>query len=141
MPRLRRLTFSAAPGPGSQTGWAGSGEAEVSTTIDGQVLRLHERGTFVPDGAAQGLRFQNVYRWHFDDTNIALAHERFGRQAAVALFDLVPAGARALVSQTAHHCGADDYAARLNLRADGFDLAWTITGPYKNEALHYAYRC
>ena len=70
---------------------------------------------------------------------LSLWHERFGRGAAVWLFDLAASAPDTLATIEAHQCGADLYNARLALTPAGFDLRWTITGPRKHETLAYAY--
>lgn len=138
--RLRTLRFTATPGPASQTGWAGRGEAQVESSADRDGIRLYEHGLFTPGVTGTPIVFQNVYRWVEDADRLSLWHERFGRDAAVWLFDLVAADHHSLVTAAPHPCGADRYDARLTLAADGFDLRWSITGPRKDETLAYRYR-
>ncbi|MES1951685.1 hypothetical protein S4A8_12562 [Salinisphaera sp. S4-8] len=137
---IRRLRFTARPGPHSRTGWAGQGEAEVRIGDDEDGLRFHESGTFTPEASGAPVAFRNVYRWQCHDDRIALWHERFGREAAVWLFDLVAIRADMFVAADSHLCGADRYDARLTLVDAGFDLCWTIAGPHKDETLTYRYR-
>ena len=138
--RLRRLCFTATPGPGSRTGWAGHGEAQAESSADRDGIRLYERGHFTPRATGAPIAFQNVYRWVEQADRLSLWHERFGRDAAVWLFDLVAADRNTLVTAAPHPCGADRYDARLTLTGDGFDLRWSITGPHKDETLAYRYR-
>lgn len=134
------MTFTAEPGPASATGWRGHGSARVRAVSVGDDWRLLERGHFTLAGSARSVAFRNLYRWQCHDATIALSHERFGVQAAVFLFDLVPTDPYRLVSSNAHRCGHDSYHASLTLVAGGFDLAWRILGPAKDEHLHYSYR-
>lgn len=137
---LGRLTFTATPGAASQTGWAGHGEARIDVTTADDGLRLHEQGQFTPTGIDRPVAFANVYRWVHHGQRLSLWHERFGRDAAVWLFDLAPVADNALATIEPHLCGADRYRARLTLAADGFDLCWSISGPRKDETLAYRYR-
>ena len=137
---IRRLRFQATPGDGSQTGWAGHGEAEVAVSLDADGLRFHESGEFTPAATGAAVAFRNVYRWVTQGDRIALWHERFGAKDAVWLFDLVAAGPGELVAAERHVCGDDRYDARLRLVEHGFDLRWSITGPRKDERLAYQYR-
>ncbi|MES1948062.1 hypothetical protein C84B14_11961 [Salinisphaera sp. C84B14] len=136
---IRRLRFEAEPGPGSHTGWAGHGEAEVAVSVDADGLRFHESGQFTPAATGTALSFRNVYRWVVHDDRIALWHERFGCEAAVWLFDLVAAAPDELIAAERHLCGEDRYDARLRLVEHGFELGWSITGPRKDEKLAYRY--
>ena len=137
---IRRLRFTARPGPQSRTGWAGQGEAEVRIGDDADGLRFHESGMFTPEASDTPVAFRNVYRWQFHDDRVALWHERFGRAAAVWLFDLVPIDTGVYAAADSHLCGADRYDARLTLVDAGFDLRWSIAGPRKDETLAYHYR-
>lgn len=139
LPRLRALSFVAEAGPASQTGWCGHGVATVTAESAGDDWRLVERGRFTPQNATRPVTFNNVYRWQYQNTAVALWHERFGADAAVFLFELVPAGPACLVSRTGHLCGRDIYSAQLTLHTDGFALDWRIRGPAKDEQLAYRY--
>ncbi|MDW5378151.1 DUF6314 family protein [Halomonas sp. HP20-15] len=130
--------------PGSQSGWAGrgNGTVEVETHADAS-LTFTESGRFRLDGANASIAFRNVFRWTPQADAITLSHERRGAEAAVRLFELIPAepdAAADWVAREAHQCVADRYRARLTLVETGFDLAWTIEGPRKNERLLYRYR-
>lgn len=138
--RLTTLTFTATPGPGSHTGWAGDGHGDVTPRLEHDALRLFESGAFTPRGARQALAFRNVYRWQRAPGRLSLWHERFGAEAPVWLFDLMAEGPDRLVTAAPHLCGADVYRARLSLVADGLGLDWHITGPRKDECLCYRYR-
>ena len=159
LPLITRLCLHAQSGPASACGWNGHGEGVVSVDrdADGGVI-FRESGTFTlaagsadADSAVRSspkrLSFGNVLRWAIGDNRIALAHQRFGVHAEVALVDLVPAvvgrpsdADADLVAATPHLCGRDRYHARLSLTEAGFDLIWCITGPTKDETLVYAYR-
>ncbi|KEZ77137.1 DUF6314 family protein [Salinisphaera hydrothermalis] len=140
LPGLRSLSFTAEPGPASQTDWRGRGTAGIRTERAGNDWRLIERGRFVPAGAARGVTMNNVYRWQRVGDRLRLYHERFGTDAAVFLFELVAESADRLICQQPHLCGDDVYRGTLVLAETGFDLDWSITGPRKDEHLHYRYR-
>ncbi|MEC9482415.1 MAG: DUF6314 family protein [Halomonas sp.] len=144
------VTFSSQPGSRSQSHWSGAGQGrvEVVTAEDGS-LALHEHGYFQLDtspGAsrpAAPVAFRNVFRWRFAENHVTLSHERRGQDAAVWLFDLVMNDAvkdADLVSRDPHLCVDDRYRAQLTFADTGFDLTWTITGPRKDEFIHYRYR-
>jgi len=134
------LSFSATPGDHSQTGWAGHGEAQVCTSRNADQLRMHENGHFTPSATGTPVVFRNVYLWVLRGDRLSLWHERFGREAAVWLFDLAAVAADKLATIDAHQCGSDRYSAALALTTAGFDLRWSITGPRKDETLAYSYR-
>lgn len=139
LPRIRRLSFTARANPDSQTGWNGHGVADVTTAVDNHVVRFSEKGHFTPEGSAHALAFNNVYRWQYQGTGMALWHERFGAAAAVFLFRLVADGPSRLASEAGHLCGQDIYTATLSMEPDGFTLDWHINGPRKSERLTYWY--
>lgn len=145
LPTIRRLDFTSRSGSGSQCAWSGEGQGSVVvvTCADASV-RFSETGHFRLDAStANAVPFRNVFRWTPSREQFALSHERRGAEAAVWLFDLIAAGdgERAdLVSREAHLCAADRYRARLTFMDDGFDLEWIISGPKKDELLHYRYR-
>ncbi|KFF49961.1 hypothetical protein GY26_05240 [Gammaproteobacteria bacterium MFB021] len=139
LPQVTHFAFTAETGAGSRTGWSGHGQGSVRTEVEGDTVRFHESGHFTLAGQ-QPVTMRNLYCWRLAPERVALAHERRGREAAVALFDLVAADADTLVSEHHHQCAADAYSARLHLLVDGFDLAWRILGPRKDETLHYRYR-
>ncbi|WP_106419899.1 DUF6314 family protein [Salinicola tamaricis] len=139
LPQVTRFAFTAEAGAGSRTGWSGHGQGSVQAAVNGDEIRFHESGHFTLAGQ-QPVVMRNLYCWRLQPERVALAHERRGRDAAVALFDLVAADADTLVSEHHHQCAADAYSARLHLLPEGFDLAWRILGPRKDETLHYRYR-
>lgn len=100
---------------------------------------MHEDGHFTPTATGTPIVFRNIYLWVHRGDRLSLWHERFGRGAAVWLFDLAASAPDTLATIEAHQCGADLYNARLALTPAGFDLRWTITGPRKHETLAYAY--
>ncbi len=140
---IQRFYFLSAPEDGSKTDWAGRGEGSVRIEHDGDIVRFYESGHFALQSAqpSQTIPFSNVYRWSFFADRVSLHHERRGADAAVWLFDLVTSDndGDVLISDQAHVCVDDLYAARLTIDSDGFHLDWTITGPRKNERLHYRY--
>ncbi|WP_279586949.1 DUF6314 family protein [Modicisalibacter xianhensis] len=153
---LVSVSFRSRSGTRSQCHWSGHGQGQVDVEHPGDCsLRIHESGHFQLDvpapssGSVQRastprpIAFRNVFRWRFFDDRVSLAHERRGAEAAVWLFDLGVAhnaGPADLVSLQPHQCIDDRYQARLTFTHDGFDLAWTITGPRKDEHIHYRYR-
>lgn len=139
--RISALSFTTAPGARSRTGWSGAGHADVVCEAGEGCLRFFEHGLFTPAGNARALTFRNIYRWQPGDNALSLSHERFGRDRPVWLFDLVAAGPDRLASAKPHVCGRDLYHGELLLNDSGFTLAWTISGPAKDEHLVYQYRC
>lgn len=165
LPAITRLRLRSHSGPDSRCGWNGHGEGRVKVDrdVDGSLI-FHESGQFTLTTAQAGtqgatrrapapLNFRNVLRWIIHGDRIALAHQRFGADAEVALVELIPAGPvplepvpletladADLVSSAPHLCGHDRYHARLRLTGHGFDLTWRITGPAKDETLVHAYR-
>lgn len=139
LPRLRRLSFRSEPGAASRSGWAGCGDGWISVSADGDDWLMVEQLRFWPAGSARSLPCRNTYRWQWAGDRLRLYHERFGAGAAVFLFDLVAAGRGRLVCNSPHPCGKDDYRATLVLTEDGFELDWSISGPRKDEHIHYRY--
>lgn len=154
---ISKVSFRSRSGTHSQCGWSGEGQGRVDVlhASDGSLV-LTESGHFrldsSPTGQGKGsestprpIPFRNVFRWKPESDHVSLSHERRGPDAAVWLFDLVPpvgggAGHADLASREAHLCVDDLYQARLDFQPNGFDLAWTITGPKKDEHIHYRYR-
>ncbi|MCX2523206.1 DUF6314 family protein [Larsenimonas rhizosphaerae] len=138
-----RYRFEAHPGPGSHSGWSGTGEGTATPEQDatGTVVRLYETGTFIDNAGHQSIT-RNVFRFTHAAERISLHHERRGPLHPVWLFDLVadPLNARRLVTDTPHLCGDDRYSAALTLQRGNMQLDWHIQGPRKNEYLRYYYR-
>lgn len=113
----------------------------MNTDANGSV-RFFENGHFRLDAAdARPVAFSNIFSWELGSDYAALSHERRGD--GVWLFDLIAAPesySADLISREAHLCVADRYSARLTFVDAGFDLEWTISGPKKDEYLHYRYR-
>ncbi|MCG7600293.1 DUF6314 family protein [Halomonas sp. McH1-25] len=121
---------------------------------DDDSVLIHESGHFQLDAPPssrsvpvasppRSIPFRNVFRWRFFEDRASLSHERRGAEAAVWLFDLVAApapGAADLITQHPHLCIDDHYQATLTFQPEGIDLIWTITGPRKDEHIHYRYR-
>ncbi len=112
----------------------------MRTSEDAGQRRLHEDGHFTPNATGTPVAFRNIYLWVHHGDRLSLWHERFGRDAAVWLFDLTASAPSELATVDAHVCGDDRYAARVSLTEDGFDLRWSIIGPRKDETLAYRYR-
>lgn len=138
--QLRRLSLTAEPGLASQSGWRGTGSAEISAHADDNDWRLIEHGCFSPAGTRRSLPFENIYRWQRTGDRLRLYHERFGTAAAVFLFELVAETDTRLICRYPHLCGDDAYHGALTLTGTGFDLDWSIRGPRKDEHLSYRYR-
>lgn len=107
------------------------------------VVIFVEAGQWQPERGGS-LAFHNLYRWtRIEGAEggdvVKLEHLRFGAAYPVYLFEMVPAGAGAWESAMPHRCDADDYAARLQLIAAGFDLRWEIVGPDKQVTISYRY--
>lgn len=140
---VSRVSFRSRSGAGSKCGWSGAGEGSVRVEVGADSCpRFFENGHFRLDAAgSRPVAFSNVFHWKLCSDHVALSHERRG--AGVWLFDLIatPANGHAdLVSREAHLCVADRYSARLTFVDAGFDLEWIISGPKKDESLHYRYR-
>ncbi|MFC0339003.1 hypothetical protein SAMN05421848_0527 [Kushneria avicenniae] len=133
------MTFTATPGAGSSSDWAGSGTGEVRVSDDYPTLRFHETGRFT-HANGRVLPFSNVYRFEIVEDRVELYHERRGPQGAVFLFPLVVTGEHRLKSLSPHLCVRDLYSGELVMTDNGFDLTWTVEGPRKQEHIHYCYR-
>ncbi|HMB91505.1 MAG TPA: hypothetical protein VKP65_11705 [Rhodothermales bacterium] len=90
--RVQRLSFVAESA--LATGWNGAGQGGVRVTApEASVWLFEETGTWQPDGGPV-LPFRNVFRWTKRGAVIGLEHLRFGPDAPVLLFDLIPARGR-----------------------------------------------
>ena len=140
---VRSLAFDARSAAG--TGWNG---VAVGTVAVGRprddVLIFTESGAWTAVGSAKPIAFNNVFRWTRFAEHLRLEHLRHGVDRPVFLFDLAATDDGNWREARPHLCGDDVYRATL-LLADtpantGVDLAWTIDGPKKREAIDYAYR-
>ncbi len=143
LPRIALLSIEARSATAS--GWAGRGRGRVRVAhaADGGI-DFEESGRFEAENGRATLAFRNLLRWTVEPERILLAHRRHGPAGGTRLVELRPrriGPARAgLAGVAPHRCGADRYEATLNLAADGFDMAWRVTGPGKNERLIHRYR-
>ncbi|MFC3291843.1 DUF6314 family protein [Modicisalibacter luteus] len=151
---LVSVSFRSRSGPHSQCHWSGQGNGQIQVAqAEDDSLLIHESGHFQLDIPAPSyehrpvaseprpIPFRNVFRWRFFEDRVSLSHERRGAESAVWLFDLVAApGATDLISHRPHLCIDDHYLAKLAFEPDGFNLTWRITGPRKDEQIHYRYR-
>jgi len=134
---VAEFACTSIPGPASKTGWLGRGRGTVELIKRGDSeLHFLERGTFQVEGS-DPVEMYNTFIWHRRSTGLRLSHGRHGEP--VFLFDLEAAGAGTWKSAEAHTCVDDLYFGALTETAMGFDLEWTITGPKKDEHLHYRY--
>lgn len=123
----------------SATGWSGRGKGTVMVQVPSpEVVVFRESGVWRPTGGSD-LNFHNVYRWSRLDKSIRLEHLRFGEDAPVFLFDLVPESDGTWLSATPHLCREDTYTARLHQEEGEIFLAWTVAGPEKAEEIAYKY--
>ncbi|WGL18531.1 DUF6314 family protein [Microbulbifer bruguierae] len=134
--KIRAFSFNASNGPGSKTNWRGHGRGEVSVTRFGAHIVFDEQAKFT-DADGHVVALQNRYRWTRCLDSVRLEHLR--REAPVLLFNLVPVTVHGFRHQSPHLCGEDIYTAELLLHDDEIELIWHISGPRKNERLHYHY--
>lgn len=141
---IQHYHYVSTPGPKSVMGWKGVGKgAVVSTTSDdGDTLFFQESGLFVLDANQHRLKTRNEFIWQrINKHRIRLFHGRFGRENAVQLFDLTPDYAsKQWSNESSHVCGDDLYNGLIFLENNELEFTWRITGPRKNEHLHYTYK-
>ncbi len=130
-------------------GWKGTGQGVVNTNYESDfigsvddMLYFRESGTFVLDVNQHQLETNNEFIWHrVDAERIRLFHSRFGRDNQVELFDLIPQpSTNNWVSEASHLCGDDLYSGSVSLVDGKLEFIWQITGPRKDEHLHYIYK-
>jgi hypothetical protein len=130
-------------------GWKGEGEGTVTTTLSSSSdsitddkLYFHESGQFVLDANQYKLDTNNEFIWQrIDADRIRLFHSRFGRDNQVELFDLIPEPTtNQWVSEASHLCGDDLYSGSVAINNGQLEFIWQITGPRKDEHLHYIYK-
>jgi hypothetical protein len=130
-------------------GWKGEGEGTVTTTLSNSSdsitddkLYFHESGSFVLDANQYKLDTNNEFIWQrIDSDRIRLFHSRFGRDNQVELFDLIPEPTtNQWVSEASHLCGDDLYSGSVAINNGQLEFIWQITGPRKDEHLHYIYK-
>lgn len=143
--QVSSLSFAAKSE--ANTGWqgVGNGKVAVSEPTPATVI-FHEAGTWQPSAEHQGeFDFSNVFRWSAVGEHLRLEHLRFGVDNPVLLFDMACHADGIWRDVSPHECGADLYAATLEV-ADGEEevtcirVAWSITGPRKQETIEYRYQ-
>jgi hypothetical protein len=139
--RITHYEYESTPGSKSVMGWEGHGSGSVTIDPDGSLLYFKETGRFTLTGNGYQMRTQNEFIWEqLSDTRIKLRHSRLGRDNQVELFDLVyNRPADQWLSESAHVCGEDLYSGKAESIADQIHFLWTISGPRKQENLHYCY--
>ncbi|QHI68903.1 DUF6314 family protein [Tichowtungia aerotolerans] len=141
LPPVTRYEYESTPGPDSAMGWKGFGSGTVDCDKSPELLYFKERGTFTLATGGRTVETQNEFIWQrLSSTRIKLSHSRFGRENPVTLFDLVydPANDQWL-SETAHVCGDDLYSGKAAWIDGAVHFSWSISGPRKQESLHYIY--
>lgn len=146
---IKHYYYVSTPGPDSVMGWKGTGEGDVTTSYPrasensaGEKLYFHESGSFELDANQYRLDTNNEFIWQrIDDGRVRLFHSRFGRDNQVELFDLIPQpSTNQWVSEASHLCGDDLYSGSVSLVEGQLEFIWQITGPRKDEHLHYIYK-
>lgn len=135
----RRMKFIARSH--RDLGWNGIGYGAVQVAMsEPKTITFNEMGRWRPN-TGKALKFTNIFRWSFQVAgySIRLEHLRFGPNHPVYLFDLVPAEADSWRSLVPHRCQDDSYTAVMHIKPDHIELKWTITGPLKQEDIHYWY--
>lgn len=140
---ITQYQYESKPGPQSIMGWAGKGSGRVTIKYDSPTGHLYfkEQGKFTLEQNDHCIETQNEFIWQrISNTRIRLFHSRFGRENKVELFDLVydPPSDQWL-SESAHSCGDDLYRGKAAGNNKSIDFCWSISGPRKQENLHYSY--
>ncbi len=136
---VRALRFSAHSE--TKSGWNGAGRGSVVVAQpDPNTTTFVESGSWQPEEGRE-LVFSNVFRWSRSDSgkSIRLEHLRHGHANPVYLFALVPNDRDSWHTATPHVCRDDLYSAEMAIGRDAIELLWTVTGPKKNEKIHYWY--
>ena len=134
--------YESTPGPDSMMDWAGAGAGTVNCDKSPERLYFKEHGQFTLAKSGRQVETQNEFIWQrLGDMRIKLSHSRFGRDKQVELFDLVydPATDEWL-SEAAHVCGDDLYSGKAIWTDGMIHFFWEISGPRKQEKLHYRYK-
>ena len=116
-------------------GWAGSGAGAVTVATDGPGVVVSEVGTWAV-GGARPMRWTARSRWRAEGAALAVEHDRQGVPAA-AVLDLADGRWRARVP---HVCTPDTYDVALWTEPDAVVVAWTVTGPRKDDRIVTRYR-
>jgi hypothetical protein len=140
---ITRYEVESSPGSGSQMEWRGNGAGRVTVFTEETAERLYfkEEGTFTLAQSGHRMNAHNEFGWErIGETRIKLSHSRFGRDQQVELFDLVYDDQTGeWRSEAAHVCGEDLYSGNAAWRDGHIEFFWSITGPRKQEHLHYIY--
>lgn len=135
---VTRLEFRALTN-GQKSGWQGNGRGAVSVaSLDSSSVLFTETGSWKTEEGRQ-IDFRNIYRWSDVDDGIRLEHLRFGPDQPIYLFDLRPVSMSQWISRSPHVCREDCYKADLVIGSSSIELTWRITGPEKDETIHYIY--
>jgi hypothetical protein len=141
--RVTHYECQSAPGMNSVMGWEGVGTGTVSVDCNesSSTLYFTERGEFSFAANQRAVGTKNEWVWQrLSDQRIQLSHSRFGRDKQVELFDLVYQQPEELwLSEAAHICGDDLYSGKAAWFDGAVHFFWTISGPRKQENLHYRY--
>ncbi|GAM78611.1 hypothetical protein JCM19241_2016 [Vibrio ishigakensis] len=138
---IRQYKYESKPGEKSVMGWAGEGQGSVSLRLEKDTLFFTETGQFVLAQNGHKVETNNEFIWQkLSDTRIRLLHSRFGRDKQVELFELIyHSESDSWESEQAHLCGDDIYSSKVIKGEQGIEFFWSITGPRKQENLHYRY--
>ncbi|GAD90445.1 hypothetical protein VHA01S_043_00390 [Vibrio halioticoli NBRC 102217] len=140
--KINHYHYQSQPGANSVMGWAGAGSGDVTCELeDQQTLYFKEAGQFTLQQNGYTVDTQNEFIWQrLNEHQIKLLHSRFGRNNAVELFVLsYHAQTQQWISDAAHVCADDLYSGTVQWQDEAVEFSWTITGPRKQENLHYRY--
>ncbi|NKB61936.1 MAG: hypothetical protein GKR95_07275 [Gammaproteobacteria bacterium] len=137
---IRCLTVHAySEGPSNIWDRQGTGQVKAIPT-DGKALIFEESG-YWKNCAGKNIPFRNTFKWVQDsERRISLSHLRYGPEQPVYLFTFTKITNKLWYCEVPHQCAMDQYAAEAIIRKDEIRLNWKITGPRKNENLHYCYQ-
>ena len=119
----------------SGDGWTGAGRGVVKTRRDGEGVVVAEAGTWAA-GGGRPMAWTAEARWWAEGPALAVEHRRQGTPAS-AVLDWTGGRWRA---RTPHLCAPDAYDVTLWADADGVAVAWTVTGPRKDDRIVTRYR-
>ncbi|MEZ9419271.1 hypothetical protein BCS96_15660 [Vibrio breoganii] len=139
---INHYQYQSKPGANSVMGWAGEGSGSVNIEMEEtDTLYFKEQGRFTLEQNGHTVDTQNEFIWQrLDALKIKLLHSRFGRENAVELFVLsYNAVTKQWISDSAHVCGDDLYSGMAKWNNDSIEFNWSISGPRKQENLHYRY--
>lgn len=139
--KVRSLRYTSVCGVGSKTGWDGSatGSVEVDLDPEGQWIHFYERCDFRLSETGAVFDLKNQYRWTRVESGQRIRLDHWRRGVPVHLLELEAKNERKLGEVEAHLCVADTYKLSIELREDGFNAVWKISGPKKDETLSYEY--